>query len=454
MLARESDIVAAYRLILDRDPVPGEESAKQESLCSDIFRDLLFSEEFVNRRLCSLRENMITGFTDHVAPWFDRYKSILERYRQGQKLSAKSSDHAEFLAVAYLVILRRIPDPMGFFDYIRQLEDGSLDRPGLIGSMVESEEARSDDKSRRFFEYAGAADSVPEQFELPDPDRHEGLAGEPKPSSNLLIVSGPPRSGTTVLAALLNAHPRICITYESRIFSLPDQLTRSLFVLPPSRAGAFETVRDVAEKHIPATVRQTLSGLRKYDLVVDRSRCQVYRIARRTAPPLFVGDKNPAYIAEAAWTPLDTNRAFPDARWILIFRSPREICHSQMRLGMVRTKEESCAMMRHCFENALQLRRLLGADQCFITTHDRMFSAATYVEEVARLASFLELADVGAFAEFAEKQIRDPERYSSADCTQPTRTSREEIVEFFADQPDAALVNQLVTELGLWRDTA
>jgi hypothetical protein len=106
--------------------------------------------------------------------------------------------------------------------------------------------------------------------------------------------------------------------------------------------------------------------------------------------------------------------------------------------------------MRRSLESALSLMHKLGPTQCFITTHDRMFSAGTYEQEAARLAAFLDLPDHDAFSGFIAGQIRDPEKFSIAEQTTPTPTSLRDVDTFFADQPDAPVFSQLVRELGLW----
>ena len=449
--ATDDEVTAAYRLLLDREPAPADVAEKAGMRGTDLLRALLFSDEFVARRLYYLREMLLTGFTDHAARWFERYRALLMRFRQGHTFSADSSDHAEFLLVTYLVMLRRIPDPFGFFEYIRQLEDGTLARAAVIRGIADSTEARAKAHPVWFFDDPESASAALEEVVLPDPDR-DPVFGAGDGSGKLLILSGPPRSGTTVLAAMLNAHPRICMTFESRIFALADQLTRSLLVLSPARSGVFDTVFDVAEQCVPAAVRRHLGSLRKISIAIDRPRRQVHRIVRKDAPPLFVGDKNPAYIAEASWTPATMLRDFPDARWILIFRNPDEVCRSQIRRGVVAGKQDVCIGLRACFENALLAKRTLGPEQCFITTHDRVFAPATYRQEVARLASFLDLPDHDAFSGFVARQIREPEKFSAAERTAPTPTTMREVDAFFADQPDAAVFNRLARELGLWPD--
>jgi hypothetical protein len=303
--ASESDIAAAYRLILDRDARPGEPDDKQGRTRDRLFLEFLTSAEFVERRLPAIRELLMQRFTDYYVHWLDRYHSIVARFRQGQTLFAQSSDNAEFVLVSYLLLLRRLPDPFGFLHYFRLLEEGGLGRSGLTSILEGSAEGlaikqRPPLEQIEIMDYLGQSESL------------EG--NEAAQPVQLLIVSGPPRSGTTALTALLNADHRICVSNESRVFSIPDQIIRATLLgeLSMSRTGVFEVLSELLNKHARNVTRSTLAGLRKCDVILDRSRLQVSRRPTVGVVPVLVGDKNPSYLADHPDKAGKISAAFPE----------------------------------------------------------------------------------------------------------------------------------------------
>ncbi|MBW3665220.1 MAG: sulfotransferase [Actinobacteria bacterium] len=129
-----------------------------------------------------------------------------------------------------------------------------------------------------------------------------------------IIVLGAPRSGTTYLRAVLNSHPDVFVSHETRVFVWAHQALR---VLPEDRQ-ALLTHRDRFVDHISGVVREAIrdfySGL---------------------APKVtYWGDKNPHYASPRHRGCLETIQAlFPGAKFLHIYRDGRDVVTSLMRRG-------------------------------------------------------------------------------------------------------------------------
>jgi hypothetical protein len=131
-----------------------------------------------------------------------------------------------------------------------------------------------------------------------------------------IIVYGAPRSGTTYLARLLNQHPDVFVSDETRLFAWAHE---SLRVLPDNEQFVLNK-RDRFVEHLLATYP---------DLIRD--------FYRKLAPDArYWGDKNPHYADPMHDGCLDTIlELFPTARFIHIVRDGRDVATSIIRNGWV-----------------------------------------------------------------------------------------------------------------------
>jgi Sulfotransferase family len=125
------------------------------------------------------------------------------------------------------------------------------------------------------------------------------------------------RSGTSLLYTLLNQHPGIALMYEA---DLP--LLRQLFRSTGSKPDWLErwefwnsalTRHGIDRQQIPAGVP---------DL---RSAAEI--VWKQYAGDALYGEKSPNYYDSLQWL----SRQFPDARFVVIWRDPSDICRSILR---------------------------------------------------------------------------------------------------------------------------
>ncbi|HTU42214.1 MAG TPA: sulfotransferase [Candidatus Aquilonibacter sp.] len=136
--------------------------------------------------------------------------------------------------------------------------------------------------------------------------------------SGPLFVVGMWRSGTSLLYSLLNQHPQIGLMYEADLF-----LLRSLFAGKGSKRdwlGRWEFWNSALSRHdiptdrIPEAVPDLPAAARA-----------VWREYAGTS--LVMGEKSPNY-----YDCLQTlSQEFPDARFLIIWRDPADICRSMVQ---------------------------------------------------------------------------------------------------------------------------
>jgi hypothetical protein len=137
-----------------------------------------------------------------------------------------------------------------------------------------------------------------------------GLATPP------LFIFGCPRSGTTFLGELLNAHPRVLITNEIRLMAFLTEVFG-------------RTAQNRHLLHNPDFKDQFVAHAKQRSALLVRTFYEnLGRDARKNL--LVWGDKTPGYADPLLSRGcLEFSReVFPDARWIHIRRDPRAVVHS------------------------------------------------------------------------------------------------------------------------------
>jgi hypothetical protein len=141
-----------------------------------------------------------------------------------------------------------------------------------------------------------------------------------------LFVVGVWRSGTSLLYALLNKHPKIALMYEADLFML-----RQLFRVPGARSdwlARWEFWNDAPRRHAIdlGTLPPNLCQIRAAMEVAHKQ----YANERGA---IIWGDKSPNYYDSLT----DLYREFPGARFIIIWRDLASICRSVIRAAQEHT---------------------------------------------------------------------------------------------------------------------
>lgn len=147
--------------------------------------------------------------------------------------------------------------------------------------------------------------------------RKLGRATPEESSARPLFVFGPPRSGTTLAAKLLNAHPEVVVTNETRVLTFFEQALKQI---PTGDKGGLHCAR-VHGDLIAAELRLAGRGVveRAYRAIAEAEGKRRIR---------YWGDKNPH--VSAALDLLED--WFPKAALVAVRRDPRDTVCSILEL--------------------------------------------------------------------------------------------------------------------------
>ena len=150
----------------------------------------------------------------------------------------------------------------------------------------------------------------------------QNVSGLPsQPCDDPLFVVGMFRSGTSLLYALLNQHPKVALMYEGDLAHLP-----SLFWFPTSTRrwlARWEFWNGALTRHKIDT-RNIPEGISDLETAVRETYVQY---AQQKKGATVWGCKSPTYSDEVS----RLSRTFPNARFVIIWRDLRSICRSILK---------------------------------------------------------------------------------------------------------------------------
>jgi LPS sulfotransferase NodH len=199
-----------------------------------------------------------------------------------------------------------------------------------------------------------------------------------------LFVVGVPRSGTSLLYGLLNQHPQIALLYEG---DLP--LLWPMFLKRRSKAEWLERWNfwsAAIERHhidlraIPERISDTKTATEA-----------AYRQVARQKGAAIWGCKSPNQYD----TLENVAEMFPDARFVILWRDPADVCRSMVRARSMTSPRFRQRGLLHralfgCCQMALQCDRLRRRG---IPVHEVRYEKLTQnpVEELKKICEFLNL---------------------------------------------------------------
>jgi hypothetical protein len=203
--------------------------------------------------------------------------------------------------------------------------------------------------------------------------------------SSPIIVYGAPRSGTTYLIHLLNKHPDIFISTETRVFVWAH---RSLEVLTNEFYAVFQE-RERFVDHLRGAYPDLIRGF-----------------YRRLAPQArYWGDKNPHYAAPQDRGCLETiDRLFPGSRYIHIVRDGRAVVTSIMRKGW-QGFETAHGWWTGYIDIGSAFGRMLSPGRYLEITYEDLIR--NDLETIRRVFEFLDIDLHDDVIEHCRKQMRD-----------------------------------------------
>ena len=242
--------------------------------------------------------------------------------------------------------------------------------------------------------------------------RGAGAAGAAAGGAALrpLFVFGCPRSGTTYLGALLNAHPRVLVSNELRVM---DFIRATLD--GPAREPHHLINAELKGPYLRSYKRALAQGLREFYWEQLRARIDATGAREEFEPPLadeplVAGDKTPGH-ADPLWSPgaLDlTEEMFPDARYIHIVRRPRAVVASLLRKGW-NSLEDACAIWARIVRSGREFGARVGGERYLEVSYEELIAQPEAGAE--RIFSFLGLGVRPGVLEFIRSggEVSEPE---------------------------------------------
>lgn len=268
-------------------------------------------------------------------------------------------------------------------------------------------------------------------------------AASPAPADGPLFVIGMFRSGTSLLYALLNQHPRIALMYESDLAHLP-----SLFWLrrdTPYWLAKWSFWNGAFDRHKLDTTRIP-AGIRNLE---DAVRVVCVEYARQKKGATMWGCKSPIYYDEIT----RLSRTFPNARFVIIWRDLTSVCRS-----IVAASGDNIFFSR----KGMLLRALLGyhemKKQCDALIRRGGAVHQLYYEDLVR-DPFAAMKAVAAFLQIPfdprMARLEGADRSAIQNGSHHSLVKSEQIVSS-RKSPDVlspALRNKIGRYIRMWRDT-
>ncbi len=178
--------------------------------------------------------------------------------------------------------------------------------------------------------------------------------------ASALFPLGCPRSGTTFLARLLNAHPEILTTYETAVFLQLNHRIITTRPVPQDAKGGASSHRQLWTRQLAQESRELIEGYYEEVARIEGKRSLAYW-----------GDKHPHHAQNHCLDFIEG--LYPDARFIYIVRDPRDAACS-------------IAAMRACdFEEAMTIwSRLSGLYEAFLAGRQDRVQTLRYEDLVAQ----------------------------------------------------------------------
>lgn len=196
-----------------------------------------------------------------------------------------------------------------------------------------------------------------------------------------IFVGGCDRSGTTLLQSLLNAHPRILMTYE---LGLPIRLHGRFGRLG---AGQVDELLDaiLSRSEFQGVSRKSIRAALGNDTpsfpAVIRA---AFSTLAQSEGKLLWGDKSPRYANHF----LFLKQMFPDCALIHICRDPRAVAHSLIdKPWGANTALHAAEYWRNVVTAALHARHVIGDEQFLNVSYEALVTDPK--DQVAQICEFL-----------------------------------------------------------------
>jgi hypothetical protein len=226
-------------------------------------------------------------------------------------------------------------------------------------------------------------------------------------NSQPLMIVGAPRSGTTFLCNVLNQHPLIHLTNESRIFVwLKD-------VVEISSGRPHLIGREFRDRFVEFVYKNAGELVERF-----------YREALGITAPVW-GDKHPPYADPALLSGRKgggerlprsgsslrlIKRCLPNAKFIHIHRDPSHVAHSLVRKNWARTMDDGVRVWRQYITEIVEFFAEIDNESHLTISYRGLLDRPE--ETAAAIGGFLELSDWSPIEDFLRAQHLRPTPFS------------------------------------------
>ena len=139
-----------------------------------------------------------------------------------------------------------------------------------------------------------------------------------------LFLIAPPRSGTTITAALLNAHPQILMTNETAVFIDLEERIRKSIAGAKMGVAYGKSFHTLWAEHISENAKWLIETY--YEKIAEIESKQALR---------YWGDKHPHFLQCIEFV----DQLYPQAKYIYLVRDPRDTICSLAKMRKIRIKQ-------------------------------------------------------------------------------------------------------------------
>lgn len=196
-----------------------------------------------------------------------------------------------------------------------------------------------------------------------------------------LFVLGVPRSGTTMLARLLNSHPQIVQTYETASFLLFDDIIKK--AKTGFKAGILygKEYQEIWSNHLASIAKDTIESF--YEKICAQEDRQMVR---------YWGDKHPHHNACLPFL----EKLYPEALYIYIIRDPRDTICSIMEMNKWEF-EQTFGVWQKISDRYEMFRDATSEDRMYSARYEDIVS--DYSGEIGKMIAWLGLESDEYFQE-------------------------------------------------------
>jgi hypothetical protein len=255
----------------------------------------------------------------------------------------------------------------------------------------------------------------------------------PEMASDPIIVFGAPRSGTTYLNAILNAHPHVFVTHETRVFAWVHRVLRVVTTQPQMLNTHKAEYVEHLERTLPEVVRSFYGDLRPN--------------------AVYWGDKNPHYASPVNEGCLDTILdLFPGSRFLHIIRDGRDVVTSLIRKKNPKGESWTTFEQAHeiWLEHVTRGRAFVDAhpDVCLEMGYENLIGDD--LAHARRAFEFLGIPFSDSVAAFCEEQARErtPLSGPTRDLADAGRSEWSQVLDAGQQERSMELIGDQLRSLG------